>query len=351
MKTLMLLVPLLLIVGACGSKSSGTGSEDPARVPTDQQGTSDETAGSAETAGIDITDAIFTARDGSCAAYADMYVSAVADVQRGASFAGSLTITAAAGRCVFETNAIPNHDFNDGGNFAHNVAAQDASYEMTATPAVANSASPLILGDDAIFLNGVKLDLLAAACYDVGREPLGREKIGCGQDEIGNPWRYDPMSLLNEFGTDRNNAHTQPDGSYHYHGNPMAMFSSDCEAGAVSPVIGFAADGFPIYGSCFDDGGAVRKATSSYVFVNGGGPRQTVSGYETPAAGQGAIASANYDGQFRGDYEYAASTGDLDECNGMVVEGQYGYYVTDTYPWVLGCYKGTPDESFYRLRR
>jgi hypothetical protein len=45
------------------------------------------------------------------------------------------------------------------------------------------------------------------------------------------------------------------------------------------------------------------------------------------------------------DYEYAA-VGDLDECNGMTVDGQYGYYVTDAYPWVMRCYRGTPDASF-----
>ena len=28
------------------------------------------------------------------------------------------------------------------------------------------------------------------------------------------------------------------------------------------------------------------------------------------------------------------------------LNGQYGYYITDTYPWVLGCFKGTPDSSF-----
>jgi hypothetical protein len=38
--------------------------------------------------------------------------------------------------------------------------------------------------------------------------------------------------------------------------------------------------------------------------------------------------------------------GDLDACNGKVVDGRYGYYVTATYPWVLACFRGTPDPSF-----
>ena len=296
---------------------------------------------------IDITNVLFNNFDPYCGAYTDMYASTVTDVQRGLAFSGSLTITRSAeGKCVFATNAIPNHDFNDGGRFAHPVSEQSDRYEVAAMPSVTDNTTPLILGDDAIFLNGVKLDLRAAACYDVGPEPLGREKIGCGQDQIDNPWRYDPMSSFNNFGTDEHNAHTQPDGTYHYHGNPMAMFEADCTTGVASPVIGFAADGFPIYGTCFNDNGTVRKAVPSYQLKMGGGAREDVSGYTTPVGGRGSVVSSNYDGQFRGDYEYVAGSGDLDECNGMVVNGQYGYFITDAYPWVLGCYSGTPDESF-----
>jgi len=343
---------LLLGFSACGSDSSTKDDADPIADGSVEDGNGDNgTSGEQEPADgggpVDITNALFSSAAGSCASYANAYFSAVKDVQRGLSFDGDLTITVVGGKCVFATNAIPNHDFNDGGNFATPVSAQSARYEIPVMAVAAATPTPLEMGDDAIFLNGVKLDLLAAACYDVGSEPLGREKIGCGPDQIDNPWRYDPMSPLNEFGTDNNNAHTQPDGTYHYHGNPMAMFVTDCDAsGIASPVIGFAADGFPIYGSCFGDNGTVRKATSSYRFKEDGGARQEVGSYTTPVGGRGSIASDQYDGQFRGDYEYVAGAGDLDMCNGMTVNGQYGYYVTDAYPWVLGCYTGTPDDSF-----
>ena len=295
---------------------------------------------------VDITGTLFTNFAANCATYANCYISSVMDVQNGSSFAGNLKITVDGDKCLFASNAIPNHDFNASGDFATLAAAQELSYEIPASPTAAASVTHLVMGDDAVFLNGVKLDLLAAACYDVGSEPLGREKIGCGPDQIDNPWRYDPMSSLNNFGTDEHNAHTQPDGTYHYHGNPMAMFETDCSTGIASPVIGFAADGFPIYGTCFDDNGTVRKAVPSYQLKDGGGTRAEVSGYTTPVGGRGSVASSNYDGQFRGDYEYVAGSGDLDECNGMMVNGQYGYFVTDAYPWVLGCYSGTPDGSF-----
>ncbi|WP_206705330.1 YHYH protein [Marinomonas colpomeniae] len=190
--------------------------------------------------------------------------------------------------------------------------------------------------DNAVFLNGVKLDLLAAGCFGV-RDGF----IGCGNTD--QPFRFDPMSSLNNFGTDSHNAHTQPDGAYHYHGNPIAMFSSN--GGVASPVIGFATDGFPIYGSYFDDEGVIRKAKSSYVLKENDGKRTDIT-----FAGKKYSPGGSYDGKFVDDYEYDKTSGDLDECNGMSVNGTYGYYVTDAYPWVLKCFKGTPDSSFDKRR-
>ena len=307
---------------------------------------------SANNAGVtDITDAIFSSTLASCDAYVGSYASTVTDINRGITFSGDTTISSDNNTCTFTSNEIPNHDFNNGGgSFANDVSEQNSAYAIPTNPEFAAQSSALSLRQtNAIFLNGVVVDLLAAACYDVGNESLGNEKIGCGETEIDNPWRYDPMSPLNNFATDLHNAHAQPDGTYHYHGNPLAMFDQDCDINATaSPIIGFAADGFPIYGSCFTDPvtGSVRKAESSYALKDSGGPRQEVAGYTTPAAGQGTVASANYDGQFTGDYQYEEDLGDLDECNGMSIEGQYGYYVTNSYPWVLGCYKGTTDSSF-----
>jgi hypothetical protein len=240
----------------------------------------------------------------------------------------------------------------DGENvfFAQTILAQDVTYEITTSPTIAGTPTTNIWKANVVLLNGGKVDILPAACYAEGNDSkntLGSEMIGCGPDLIDHPWRYDPMSPLNSFGTDTHNAHVQPDGMYHYHANPNAIFESDCsEVSSASPVIGFAADGFPVYGSCISESGSIRNAQPSYQLKDGGGPRQTVSGYTTPAAGTGGIASANYDGQFRGDYEYVAGSGDLDECNGMTVDGQYGYYITDSFPWVLKCYTGTPDASF-----
>lgn len=339
---------LLAAVMLAGCLDLGTDDDDEDEV---DDGGDIDGGGDPDPEMIDITDVNFTNRAPECTDYVGEYFSEVMDEKRGLDFEGEVEISESGTNCLFETNGIPNHDFNDSSAaFATDVSEQNNNYSISASPAMANNSTPLALGTtEIVMLNGAVLDILPAACYGEGNEQLGREKIGCGQDKIDHPWRYDPMSSLNSFGTDANNAHTQPDGTYHYHGNPKAMFSDDCSNQTnASPVIGFAADGYPVYGTCIEDPqtGNIRAATSSYQLKGNGGPRQNVSGYTTPVGGTGEVASNNYDGQFRGDWEYVDGLGDLDECNGMMVDGNYGYYVVNAFPWVINCFKGTVDSSF-----
>jgi hypothetical protein len=302
---------------------------------------------------VDITNVNFSNRQGSCMEYVGSYSSNVTDIQRNINFVGDIDISDEGKTCVIASNEIPNHDFNDlSASFASDVSEQNSVLSIVDSPQFAEAVTPLELGfTNVIFLNGTTADILSAACYGVGDQTLGTEKVGCTQAYIDHPWRYDPMSPLNTFGTDSHNAHVQPNGKYHYHGNPVAMFEQDCDIqGTPSPVIGFAADGFPVYGSCFTDpvSNSVKKAQSSFGLKNNGGERAEVSGYATPEAGQGVVTSNNYDGLFTSDYEYIEGSGDLDECNGMTIDGQYGYYVTDSYPWILACYKGEINDSFIK---
>ena len=277
----------------------------------------------------DITNKIFTNQSGNCKDYIASYSASATDIFRSVVFTGDVTISEAGSKCRLQSNGVPNHDFNDGSrSFPNNLSEQSQSYEITAAPTFASTNTQLAIGmDNGLMLNGVKIDLLAAACFRVGNE-----KTGCG--DMSNPWRFDPMFPANGFAVDSHNAHVQPSGSYHYHATPNALFSA--ETAVESPVVGFAADGFPIFGSWFNDNGAVRKAQSSYRLKSG--DRAPVSGYPTP--------EGNYDGTYRQDYEYIDGFGDLDECNGMQINGVYGYFITDTFPFILGCLKGQMDPSF-----
>lgn len=280
---------------------------------------------------IDITNATLTQQSGNCADYVNSYTAEALDVAGNIVYKGSLMIEIRDGTCVFTSNAIPNHQFNDTGDFASDVQEQQQSFTTTTNPQKKDSPTALSLRyDNAILLNGVKVDLLAAGCYGVGNGING-----C--IDMTTPWRYDPMFAGNNFAHDSHNAHTQPDGTYHYHGNPKALFN-DSDGSVASPVIGFAADGFPIFGSYFNDNGTIRKAISSYQLRGGSRPSDNGN------------PGGTYDGTFIDDYEYIEGAGDLDECNGMTVNGVYGYYITDSYPYILGCFSGTPDASFEKSR-
>jgi len=158
-------------------------------------------------------------------------------------------------------------------------------------------------------------------------------------------WNYEALGGACKLGLDRYNAHVQPDGTYHYHGIPTGVLAS--EGGrSVPALIGFAADGFPIYGpygySDPKSKSTVRKLKSSYRVKNG-----------TRPGGPGG----RYNGKFTQDWAYVAGAGDLDRCNGRFAvtpefpDGTYHYVLTDTFPFIPRCWMGSPDSSFLRLKR
>jgi len=254
--------------------------------------------------GTDLTDAILTSANTDCASYSETYRSKATDVNNNRMFTGELTISVDKNECVFQSNAIPNHNFNDGkSNFRNPVKTQHGEYRITTSPVIAAQSTPLTLNqDDAILLNGVKVDLLAAGCFNVGNE-----KTGC--NDPSQPWRFDPMHSATDFKIDSHNAHTQPNGAYHYHGQPNALYDSTNSY----TVVGFAADGFPIFGGTIPEGGSNRKVKSGYRLKNGQRPTDTGS------------PGGSYDGTFRDDYEYVA--------------------------YILACFSGKPHDSFNKRRR
>ena len=260
----------------------------------------------------------------------------VVDIKRSMDFNGDTMILSDTGGCALTSNNIPNHDFNDASAaFATNVAEVSQTFTIPRNPTAAASSTALTQTTyNGVMLNGVPIDILSAGCYRPAgpmADMNGNVAIGCTDSD---PWLLDPLGYDGGFGADEHNAHTQPNGSYHYHGSPEAMFD-DNPGPNGSPVIGFAADGFPIYGSYFLDSGSgmVRKALSGYTLKAGTRP----TGPGNPGG--------TYDGSYRDDWEFT-DAGDLDECNGMTVDSQYGYYVTDTFPWIIGCFTGTPHTSF-----
>lgn len=287
---------------------------------------------------VDITNVVLSNTSGDCADYSASYQAEVTDVKRNLPFTSQLDVSDSATSCTLTANDIPNYDFNDAtANFADAVAEQTIALSVPRNPKLAeNSTEFSLLTYNAVMLNGVVLDQLSNGCYkpdDSAADSNGNIANGCGP---WVDWRLDPMGPVN-FGTDSHNGHTQPGGSYHYHASPNALYEPK-DTSKVSPVIGFAADGFPIFGPNYLDSksGKILQATSGYALKAG-----------SRATG-GSSPRGSYDGTYIQDYEFTG-VGTLDKCNGMTVKGQYGYYVTKSYPYVMGCFSGTPDLSFSKI--
>jgi len=155
-------------------------------------------------------------------------------------------------------------------------------------------------------------------------------------------WQYEALSGKINLGMDQNNAHVQPNGAYHYHGLPTGLIDQLGD-GKKMLLIGYAADGFPIYeryGYTIKDlRSSIKVLRSSYQLKQG-----------TRPSGPGN----RYDGTFVQDYNYVAGSGDLDECNGRIgvtpefLRGTYYYVITSEFPFIPRCFRGTPDDSFKR---
>ena len=120
--------------------------------------------------------------------------------------------------------------------------------------------------------------------------------------------------------------HTGPVGDYHYHALLEACFFEGLSTERPSPILGFALDGFPIYGprGCLDaDCAEMVTFESSWTQV--GDP--TTYAWDNYACDQ---ASCD-----------AAVGARLDRCNGRVgPDGSYRYHATDSFPYIIGCYHG-----------
>lgn len=147
-------------------------------------------------------------------------------------------------------------------------------------------------------------------------------------------WMIEALSGAVPLGFDRNNAHVQPDGSYHYHGIPVGLVEKLLPAGGRPEgrlLVGWAADGFPIYVDAGQRSGWRLKLQRE-----AGGP------------------SGKPDGTYTRDYEFAEGLGTLDQCNGRTgatpefPKGTYLYVLTSSFPFVPRCFAGVADSSFVK---
>ena len=234
-------------------------------------------------------------------------------------------------------NGLPDHAVGTFPNpeNPNTIAAQIIAVSTSLTPkkTAVNTTFGPGGGKPGIALNGIVFDPgTAGTCDNSGNS------CSPGGAPVGT-WTMEALGQSSfRFGTDINNAHVQPGGVYHYHGVPEGLVTK-LNKGAAMSLIGWAADGFPIYArygytTATDANSAIKVLSSSFRL-------KTVPDTNRPATSMYAM------GAFTQDYEYVVGLGDLDECNGRTgvtpefPNGIYHYVATDTFPHLQRCVKGS----------
>jgi hypothetical protein len=262
------------------------------------------------------------------------------------------------------TNGIPAYitgPFLDGNpSLAH---AQNAIFRFPRTPQP-NTGTPTATnaGNIGNFINGVALfDYRDGVAWNTATNALcgGPGNPPCpGGPGATLPWNRDAV-LAEREGFDCAKGHPAM-GNYHHHQNPSAfdldlvVISNVCDIYAAdglyvidpaqhSPLLGFAYDGYPIYGAYgyanADGSGGIERIRSGYQLRNISVRTHHADGTDVA---DGPVIGTEYPlGYFREDYEFIDHPGEenyLDEHNGR-------YCVTPEYPSGTYAYFCTVDEN------
>lgn len=241
---------------------------------------------------------------------------------------------------------------------------QNAIFKVPLNPAQNTGTLTVTTGGNiGIFINGVALfDYRDGVAWNPSTNAL------CGGP--GNPpcpggpaavmsWNRDAVPA-EKPGFDCSKGHPAM-GNYHHHQNPSAfkldltVISNVCDlydadglyvidSNAHSPLIGYAYDGFPIYGAYgfknADGTGGITRIKSGYQLRNITTRTVWADGTDVP---DGPAVSTTYPlGYFREDYEFVSHAGQadyLDEHNGR-------FCVTPEYPNGIYCYFATVDSEW-----
>lgn len=305
---IFLSIIFILVCGVASYLIFGTGANDFNMVATDDQLVTEEFSVEESMNSRDILFAMFAGND---ATYTDQ------------EFGTELTMNVENDVRRFTANGLPDHET---GELADAIQAQNYELQVPVEPVESDERSLVGENPFGIALNGV-----------IFRPSSGQ----FWNDDPTSGWQYEALGAGATQPIDNNNATVDENGSYHYHGVPTVIVA-DHESNQHSALIGYAADGFPIYArfgyrNPENSETEIVDLASSYKIKNGnreGGP------------------GGPFDGTYAEDYEFVEGAGDLDECNGRfgMVPGRseptYAYFITNDFPYVPRCLVGIADQSF-----
>ena len=249
---------------------------------------------------------------------------------RSGNMENEVKITSRGNYRYITSNGIPDHKTGrfPNRNNPNSISEQNHSYRVPLKPKKARVMTRVSLSVFGVAVNGVPFDPGAAEFW---------------QNNRTSGWQYEALSGKINLGMDSSNAHVQPGGKYHYHGFPMGLVKKLGGENRM-PLIGYAADGFPIYTPwAYDD---PRDAKSKL--------RVMRPSFKVKKGTRSGGPGEKYDGTFVQDYEYVKGSGDLDQCNGRFgvtpeyPDGTYHYFITQEFPFISRNFRGTPDSSFMK---
>lgn len=222
--------------------------------------------------------------------------------------------------------------------------AQNASYVFPLNPTYPSATHQnKAIGMFGLAINGVAL-------YDDGDGKSYNSTTGNNTNNGGGVWNQIAwVAHINEM--DAGNAHPDPNNKYHHHHSPIQLCSVTDDS-EHSPIVGWAFDGWPIYGpfgyaDADDAGSGIVRMTPSWQLRSITSRTTLYDG--TPASQTGPSVGAAFPiGTYIEDYEYVANMGDLDYYNGRYCvtpefpDGIYAYFLnTDAagepqYPNMVG---------------
>lgn len=219
-------------------------------------------------------------------------------------------------RCIV-SNGLPDHStgkFPNSGN-PNSISSQSIKLCVSTNPVKGQVAQP-VRGSVGVALNGVQMRPGTADYYD----PSSHR--GFSRDRSSG-WNLEGLGARTLLGMDNNNAHVDNRGLYHYHGVAPVVAKN-----LKDNLIGYAADGFPIY----------------YL------PQQYHSSHQLKQGTRPNGPGGKYDGTYNEDWRYVKGSGNLDQCNGTFINGQYSYFATDSYPFFPRCLYGKVSNDFISAR-
>ena len=218
------------------------------------------------------------------------------------------------------SSGIPSYTIGPWAGNPNTPTNQNWVFKITKNPIVASSPTATPLGVIGVLINGV---------------PVFNPLDAMSYNNL-NIWHRNAM-YWEAPSFDSCKGHVAPGGVYHPHQFPPCVSATD--ALHHSAIIGFAFDGFPVYGpygyANADGSGGIARIRTSYR-TRAITQRTTLpNGTALTAAQYGPAVSASYPiGCFVEDYEYVKGLGELDSHNAR-------FAVTPEYPNGQWCYFST----------